>query len=90
MLGRITQSLPDTARLSEFRIDPDGEVVLIGTVIDESLVFELVNHFRRLPDVSQVALKGTAPDATVHGTRFTISLTTLRTMSEQEAREQDE
>ncbi len=57
MLGRITQSLPDSSRLNEYRVESDGHVLLDGTVLDESIVYELVNSLRRLPGVTQVALE---------------------------------
>jgi hypothetical protein len=87
---QVTQSLPDTAKLNSFEIETDGQLVLAGTVIDESLVFDLVNAFRRLPGISQVALRGTAPDESVHGTRFTIRLTTSHMNSLSELGTHDE
>jgi hypothetical protein len=77
MFGRVTQSLPDRCRLAEFRVEPGGHVRLDGFVLDEALVYDLVNILRRLPDVTQVALKGTAPNDTQRGTRFDIRLTTV-------------
>lgn len=90
MLDRITQSLPDTARLNEFRVESDGYVLLTGTVMDESLVFELVNNFRLLPEITQVALSGTAPDETTRGTQFTMRLTSSHRAAKTEAGAQNE
>jgi len=75
---QVTQSLPNSARLNNFRVESDGQVRLTGTVIDESIVFELVNVFRRLPNVTQVALRGTTPDESTGGIQFTIGLTTAQ------------
>ncbi len=87
---QVTQSLPDAARLNSFQVENDGQVSLDGTVTDESLVFDLVNEFRRLPGIAQVALRGTAPDESVHGTRFTISLTTSQLAAKSELGTHDE
>lgn len=87
---QVTQSLPDAARLNSFEVESDGQIVLIGTVTDESLVFDLVNEFRRLPGIAQVALRGTAPDESVHGTRFTIRLMTSQMSSRSEMGTHDE
>ncbi len=76
MFTQVTQSLPDWAKLNSFQVDADGSVLLSGTVTDESLVFELVNGFRHLPGIAQVALRGTTPDESVRGTRFMIRLVT--------------
>ena len=62
MLGRITQSLPDQSRLNEYRVESDGHILLDGTVLDESIVYELVSSLRELPGVTEVALKGTTPE----------------------------
>lgn len=76
MFKHVTQSLPDSARLNSFQVESSGHILLNGSVTDETLVFELVNDFRRLPEVTQVALRGTSPDEVIHGTRFTIRLAT--------------
>ena len=77
LLKRITQSLPDTAKLNEFRVESDGRVLLDGTVMEESLVYEVVNNFRHLPGISEVALTGTAPDESSQGARFAVRLMAL-------------
>lgn len=77
LLGRITQSLPDAGKLNEFAIESEGVVRLDGSVIDEAVVYELVENLRLLPGVSQVALKGTSPEEENGGTRFLIRLTTI-------------
>jgi hypothetical protein len=78
MLGRITQCLPNSSRLNEYRVEPDGHIQLDGAVLDESIVYELVNSLRELPGVTQAALKGTTPEDSIHGTRFVIRLMTSR------------
>ena len=78
LLGRITQSLPDSCRLNEYRVESDGQVLLDGTVLDELIVYELVNSLRGLPGVKQVALSGTAPESATGGTRFQVRLTTSK------------
>ena len=90
MLGRITKSLPDLSRLNEYRVESDGHVVLDGTVLDESIVYDLVNSLRELPGVTGVALKGTTPEESVQGTRFVIRLTTSRSDSPAESGARDE
>ncbi len=77
LLGWITQSLPDTGKLNEFRVEAEGVIRLDGTVIDEAAVYELVESLRFMPGITQVALKGTSPDGETGGTRFVIRLTTL-------------
>ncbi|MFK8110794.1 MAG: hypothetical protein AB8B91_01250 [Rubripirellula sp.] len=79
LLGRITQSLPDTTKLNEYRLEPNGHILLDGTVLEESMVYELVNNFRHLPGINEVALTGTAPDEGTQGTRFAVRLTTTHT-----------
>jgi hypothetical protein len=74
LLGRITQSLPDVARLNEFRIEKGGVTYLEGTVLDQSEVYQLVENLRRLPGINQVALMGTNPDQENNGTRFAMRL----------------
>ncbi len=90
MFGQVTQTLPDSARLNDFRVEAEGQVLLNGTVTDESLVFELVNEFRRLTGVKQVALRETTPDESVHGTRFLIRLTTANLPTDSELGTHDE
>jgi hypothetical protein len=90
LLGRITQSLPDSCRLNEYRVESDGHVLLDGTVLDESIVYELVNSLRKLPGVTQVALRGTTPEESVHGTRFVIRLMTSRPEPEADSGARDE
>jgi hypothetical protein len=82
LLGRITQSLPDSCRLNEYRVESDGHVLLDGTVLDESIVYELVNTLRRLPGVTEVALRGTTPEESTHGSRFVIRLMTSKSEPE--------
>jgi hypothetical protein len=86
LLGQITQSLPDTAKLNGFIVEPNGHVLLDGKVLEEEMVYELVSNFRHLPGVSEVALTGTAPDETVRGTRFTVRLITLGAPAEENNR----
>ncbi len=90
MFGRITQSLPDMARLNEYRVESKGHIVLDGAVLDESFVYEFVNDLRRLPGVSQVALKGTSPDEAFRGTRFVVRLTTSHSSKESQIGARDE
>jgi len=90
MFERVTQTLPDSAKLNDYRVEAEGRVSLNGTITDESLVFELVNDFRRLPSVSQVALRGTTPDDATHGIRFMIGLMTSHSPASSELGTQDE
>ncbi len=85
MLGRITQSLPDLSKLNEFRIKPDGHIVLDGTVLDETIIYDLINRLRELPGIVQVALKGTTPEESVRGTRFVMHLMTSRSDDQSES-----
>ncbi|QDT07114.1 hypothetical protein K227x_55390 [Rubripirellula lacrimiformis] len=78
MLRNITHCLPDSAKLNEFRVESDGHVLMSGVVMDESVVYELVNTLRRLPLVTQVALNGTTPEHDSQATRFSIRLATVR------------
>ena len=71
----VTQSLPDTCRLNEYRVDADGNLLLDGTVLDESIVYEFIQMLRDLPEVAEVALKGMTPEDSL-GSRFVIRLTT--------------
>ncbi len=79
LMTRVAQCLPDTVRLNEIRVDIDGIVRIDGATIDETLVYEVVDQFRRLPDISQVALQGTMPESQSEGIRFIVRLTTSST-----------
>ena len=72
---RITQSLPDLAKLNEFRIESGTHVRLEGTVLEERVVYEILEELRDLPEISEVALHSTTPEANSDATRFTIRLT---------------
>lgn len=76
LLGQVTQSLPDSAKLYEYRVEQNGLVVLDGALLNDAFIYEFVNDLRRLPKVTQVALQGTSPDEAIQGTRFVIQLTT--------------
>ena len=78
MFDQITQSLPSTVKLREFRVDGGTLILMEGSSLDETDIYELLNSLRRLPLVTQVALKGTAPDSETQTTRFTVQLTTKR------------
>ncbi len=90
MLSEITQSLPDSAKLNEFRVESNGQVAIDGMVIDETLVYEIVNTLRRLPEVTQVALKGTAPDQVSQSSRFSVRLSTKRIVESKSIGARDE
>ena len=90
MFTNITKSLPDTAKLNSFQVDGDGSILLNGTVTNESQVFELVNDFRHLPLIAQVALRGTSPDEEARGTRFMIRLVTSLHIADSETGSPDE
>ena len=70
----VTKSLPDTVRLDEFRVDSGDSVQLSGVTIEESVIYDLVNSLRHVPGVTQVALKGTSPEAESQSTRFVVLL----------------
>ncbi|TWU56561.1 hypothetical protein Poly51_24770 [Rubripirellula tenax] len=76
MLTHITKSLPSSAKLNEFRVESSDQISMDGTVMEETVVYEVVNTLRRLPSVTQVALRGTTPERDSQSTRFSISLTT--------------
>ncbi|WP_168566399.1 hypothetical protein [Crateriforma spongiae] len=73
-LRQITQSLLDRCKLNSFHVEDGHQILLDGTVTDESLVYEQVSQFRRLPEVEQVALKATNPEPQTRGIRFLIGL----------------
>ena len=74
-LDRITQSLPDTAKLNEFRVEKGSSIRIDGTVIDEMTIYEVLEQLRHLPGVSQVALQSTNPEPHSSATRFVIGQT---------------
>ncbi len=90
MLSRVTQTLPNMARLNEYRVESQGHIVLDGAVLEETFVYDFVNDLRRLPDVSQVALKGTSPGKASHGTRFVIRMTTALPLEDSQIGVKDE
>ncbi|MGB7327429.1 MAG: hypothetical protein WBD31_21315 [Rubripirellula sp.] len=90
MLSNVTQSLPEMAKLNEFRIESGGQVLMDGTVAEENIVYEVVNTLRRLPSVTQVALKGTTLEQDSKSTRFAIRLTTEQFESSPHAGVDDE
>ncbi|WP_372717087.1 PilN domain-containing protein [Novipirellula sp.] len=73
-LERITQSLPDLAKLNEYRVESGSHIRLEGTVLDERVVYEILEQLRQLPEVSEVALHSTTPEANSEATRFSIRL----------------
>ena len=76
LLGQVTQCLPDRARLNEFHVETDGQIRLVGTVLDEALIYDLVGDLRKIPDVAQVALQGTSPSKEGTGSQFVAHLVT--------------
>lgn len=78
MLTDVTGCLPPTAKLNDIRLGSDGAILMDGTVMDASTVYELVNTLRQMPGVTQVALKGTTPQQDTQATRFVIRLATER------------
>ena len=76
LISRVTQCLPDTVRINEFRVDAEGLVRIDGATIDETNVYDVVDNFRRLPEIRQVALQGTMPESQSEGIRFIVHLTT--------------
>ncbi len=76
LIARVTQCLPDTVRINEFRVDAEGMVRIDGATVDETNVYDVVDNFRRLPEVRQVALQGTMPESQSEGIRFIVHLTT--------------
>ena len=76
MFTRVTQSLPARARLNEFHVESDGQIRLVGTVLEESLVYDLIGDLRKIPDVAQVALQGTSPARESSGLQFVVHLVT--------------
>ncbi|WP_149752904.1 PilN domain-containing protein [Rubripirellula obstinata] len=79
MFDRITKMLPPSVKLNEFRVDSGSAILMEGTTVDETMIYELVNSLRHLPSVSQVALKGTTPNSEDQSTRFTVQLKTVET-----------
>jgi Tfp pilus assembly protein PilN len=76
MFGWVSKTLPPSVKLNEFRVDAGNVILMEGTAIDETMIYEWVNSLRHLPLVSQVALKGTTPNAEDQSTRFSVQLTT--------------
>ncbi|MEM9644578.1 MAG: hypothetical protein AAF989_06265, partial [Planctomycetota bacterium] len=74
-LRQVTQCLPEQAHLISFRVENGFKVALDGAVTEESRVYDLIGHLRKLPVVEQVALKATNPDSQSEGVRFMIGLT---------------
>ena len=74
-LRMITKSLPETAKLNEFRVEKGSQIRIDGTVVDEMTIYEILEQLRRLPGVSQVALQSTNPEPHSTATRFVIQQT---------------
>ncbi|TWU37068.1 hypothetical protein [Novipirellula artificiosorum] len=74
-LMQITQSLPNTACLNEFRVEDGTHIRLDGSVFEERMVYEILEQLRHLPGIAQVALHATNPDTNSDATRFVIRLT---------------
>ncbi|TWT79227.1 hypothetical protein CA13_06250 [Planctomycetes bacterium CA13] len=74
-LKQITQSLPDTARLNEFRVEDGRSIRIDGSVFEERLVYDILAQLEQLPGVAEVALHNTTPDTNSDTTRFVIRLT---------------
>jgi Tfp pilus assembly protein PilN len=82
MFSRITKMLPPSVKLNEFQVNSGSVILMEGTTVDETMIYELVNSLRHLPLISQVALKGTTPDTENQSTRFTVQLRTVQTNSD--------
>jgi Tfp pilus assembly protein PilN len=74
LFGWITKMLPPSMKLKEFRVDSGNTILMEGAALDETMIYEWVNSLRHLPKVSQVALKGTTPNAEDQSTGFTVQL----------------
>lgn len=74
LFGWITKMLPPSMKLNQFRVDSGNTILLEGAALDETMIYEWVNSLRHLPKVSQVALKGTTPNAEDQSTGFTVQL----------------
>ena len=90
LFTQVTQSLPDRVRLNEFHVETDGQIRLAGTVLDESLVYDLIGDLRKLPDVAQVALQGTSATGDTGGSQFVIHLVTRQMLANFEKESRNE
>jgi hypothetical protein len=82
LIRQIAQCLPGDARVVEFRVEIDGQVRIDGVAGDTASVYDIVDYFRHLPQVTQVALQGTTPEPQGTGTRFTVRLSIHRLAGE--------
>ena len=74
-LERIGQSLPDEARLNEFRIEEGRSIRIEGSVAQQQTVYEVLEQLHDMPLVAEAALLGTSPETNSNSTRFVIRLT---------------
>lgn len=81
----ITKMMPPSMKLKEFRVDSGSVILMEGSALDETIIYEWVNSLRHLPKVSQVALKGTTPNTEDQSTGFTVQLKTQPTVLFQRA-----
>ncbi len=73
-LQQITQSLPDSSKLNEFRVESGNEIRLDGTVTDEPMVYEILEELRQMQFVEEVALHSTTPESNTNSLRFEIRI----------------
>lgn len=76
LFTHVARCLPPEAKLNELRWQSGHELVLDGTLNDETMIFDIIGYLRRLPDIREVALQGTSSDGASGQTRFEIRLNT--------------
>ncbi|QEG43539.1 hypothetical protein [Roseimaritima ulvae] len=84
---QVARCLPPEAKLNELRWQSSDELVLDGTLHDETMIFDIIGYLRRLPDIREVALQGTSSSGGPGQTRFEIRLSTRPTRPSQPADE---
>ncbi len=84
---RITGCFPPEAKLNELRWQSGQDIVLDGTITEESLVFDMISYLRQLPEVREVALQGTSNEGLDRQIQFQIRLSTQPAKSDSSVKE---
>jgi hypothetical protein len=72
--AQLTQCLPPTTKLNSWAAAEGKRVMIQGETTDDASLYDLINALRGVPDVTEVALKGTTPIEGSFGSRFVLEV----------------
>lgn len=74
VFAHVSGCLPPTSRLRSFAVKGPERLHLEGETEEDSRLYDILGDLRRIPEVSEVGLKGTEPNDDLTGSRFTVVL----------------